>query len=97
MLKEQLDFLYAQKDHLTVTTKDGMSISGKEFFDGIESGKVKIGRYRVKRETKSNRMQLLIRPYVKTAIKKEAELQGISMNELANRIFEDYLNRKERK
>ena len=41
-------------------------------------------------------MQLLVRPVLKEAIKQEAEAQGLSMNELANTIFEEYLERKGR-
>ena len=50
--------------------------------------------YKLVKENKSERMQLLVRPVVKEAIKKEAEAQGLSMNELVNGIFEEYLERK---
>ena len=52
--------------------------------------------YKLVKENKSERMQLLVRPVVKEAIKKEAEAQGLSMNELVNGIFEEYLERKGR-
>ena len=50
--------------------------------------------YRLVKENKSDRMQLLVRPALKEAIKQEAEAQGVSMNDLVNRIFEEYLERK---
>lgn len=52
--------------------------------------------YKLVRENKSERMQLLVRPALKKAIKQEAEAQGLSMNELVNTIFEKYLERKEK-
>lgn len=50
--------------------------------------------YKLVKENKSERMQLLIRPTIKDAIKAEAEALGLSMNDLVNSIFEDYLERK---
>lgn len=50
--------------------------------------------YRLARENKSERMQLLVRPSLKAAIRKEAAAQGLSMNDLINNIFEEYLERK---
>ncbi len=50
--------------------------------------------YKLVKENKSARMQLLIRPTLKDAIKKEADAQGLSMNDLVNNIFEEYLERK---
>lgn len=49
--------------------------------------------YKLIREYKSERMQLLVRPTLKEAMKKEAKKQGLSMNDLANTIFEEYLER----
>ena len=46
------------------------------------------------KENKSERMQLLIRPALKDAIRAEAEAQGLSMNDLVNNIFEEYIERK---
>lgn len=48
--------------------------------------------YMLVKENKSERMQLLVRPTLKEAIKKEAQAQGISMNDLINNIFEEYLD-----
>ena len=52
--------------------------------------------YKLVKENKSERMQLLIRPTLKEAIKAEAEAQGLSMNDLVNNIFEEHLERKGR-
>lgn len=48
-------------------------------------------KYLVPREYKSERMQLLVRPTTKKALKELAEENGISVNELINIIFEEYL------
>ena len=50
--------------------------------------------YKLVKENKSERMQLLIRPSLKEAIRKEAAAQGLSMNDLINTIFEDYIGRQ---
>lgn len=51
--------------------------------------------YVLKRESKSERMQLLVRPTTKQALKKLAEDKGgISVNDLANTIFEEYIERQ---
>ena len=50
--------------------------------------------YKLVKENKSQRMQLLVRPALKDAIRAEAEAQGLSMNDLVNNIFEEYLERK---
>ena len=50
--------------------------------------------YKLVKESKSERMQLLVSKTLKDAIKQEAKAQGLSMNELANAIFEEYLERK---
>ena len=49
--------------------------------------------YRLEKETKSVRLQLLVRPGTKEAIKDLAEQQGLSMNDLVNTILEEYLER----
>lgn len=46
------------------------------------------------REKKSDRLQLLIRPTSKEAVKKEAQAQGVSMNDLINQIIDEYIERK---
>lgn len=50
--------------------------------------------YKLVKENKSQRMQLLVRPTLKDAIKAEADAQGLSMNDLVNNIFEEYLERQ---
>lgn len=50
--------------------------------------------YKLVKENKSQHMHLLVRPAIKNAIKAEAEAQGLSMNDLANTIFEEYLKRR---
>lgn len=57
------------------------------------SGEVPKG-YKLVKENKSERMHLLVRPALKEAIKEEAEAQGLSMNDLVNNIFEEYIERK---
>lgn len=49
--------------------------------------------YRLVKETKSKRMQLLVRPSTQDALKKAAAREGISVNDLANRIFEEYIEK----
>lgn len=48
----------------------------------------KIPAQETQQETKSDRLQLLIRPSVNKALAKEAKRQRISKNELINRILE---------
>ena len=50
--------------------------------------------YRLQREYKSERMQLLIRPSTKQVIKKQAAAQGISMNDLVCKILDEYAERQ---
>ena len=47
--------------------------------------------YRLQREYKSERMQLLIRPTTKKMIKQRAAVLGISMNDLINQILDEYV------
>ena len=47
--------------------------------------------YKLIKESKSVRMTILIRPTVKTALKKSADSQGLSMNDLINQLIESYL------
>lgn len=50
--------------------------------------------YRLEKEYKSERMQLLVRPTTKEAIKKAAAAQGLSMNDLVNQILDEYAERQ---
>lgn len=46
-------------------------------------------------EIKTERMQLLVKPSIKKAIKELSAKRELSMNELINQIFEEYLERQE--
>jgi hypothetical protein len=46
--------------------------------------------YRLEKELKSERLQLLIRPTTKQALKDKAAKEGVSVNDLINRILDDY-------
>lgn len=48
--------------------------------------------YKLVKEGKSARMQLLVTPTISSGLKSAAAVQGISLNELCNKIFEEYLN-----
>lgn len=50
--------------------------------------------YRLAKEYKSERMQLLVRPTTKDTIKKLAAAEGLSMNDLVNRILDEYAERQ---
>ena len=47
--------------------------------------------YRLAPEFKSERIQLLVTPETKAAIKQAAAAEGVSMNELINRILDEYI------
>ena len=49
--------------------------------------------YRIVKENKTERMQFLVRPTAKNYLQEQAKEQGISVNELVNNIFEDYMER----
>lgn len=46
--------------------------------------------YRLEKEYKSERMQLLVRPTTKETLKKAAAAKGVSMNDLVNTILDEY-------
>lgn len=50
--------------------------------------------YKLTKENKSERMQLLVRPTTKAAIKQAAAAQGVSMNDLINQILDEYTERQ---
>lgn len=50
--------------------------------------------YKLVKENKSERLQLLIRPTLKEAAKQEAAARGVSVNDLINSILEEYMERK---
>lgn len=51
---------------------------------------IRSGSYRLVREAKSVRMHLLVRPKTKEALTLIAKGAGISVNELINRILENF-------
>lgn len=51
--------------------------------------------YRLVRERKTARLQLLVREAIKDNLRKEAAALGVSMNDLCNDIFEAYFKGKE--
>ena len=50
--------------------------------------------YRLVPEQKSERLQLLVRPATKAALRKLSQEQGVSMNELASQILEAYIEER---
>lgn len=56
----------------------------------METFKIPAG-YRLVREGKSKRMQLLVTPTTASELRAVADREGLSLNELCNRIFETYL------
>ena len=61
----------------------------------VNGGQIPPG-YRLVREQKSARIQLLTYPNTKETLRREAFEQGISLNELINNIFDEYLGRGNR-
>lgn len=49
--------------------------------------------YRLAKEIKSARMQLLVRPNTKETLRRAAAAQGLSLNELVNQILDEYAER----
>lgn len=56
---------------------------------------IRSGKYKLVPETKSERIQLLVRPYTKTALTAIAADAELSINELINRILEDFINKED--
>lgn len=52
---------------------------------------IRSGNWKLVREAKSERMQLLIRPTTKEALTAIANKSEISVNELVNRILESFI------
>jgi hypothetical protein len=50
--------------------------------------------YRLLRESKNEHLQLLVRHTTKDGLKKVAANKGTSVNALANKLFEDYLEKE---
>lgn len=58
----------------------------------VNGGQIPPG-YKLVRENKSARLQLLTYPDTKEKLRREAFEQGISLNELINNIFDEYLRK----
>ena len=52
--------------------------------------------YVIAKAPRSSRMQLLVRPELKEELAKQAQAQGVSVNDLCNTIFDNYLESIER-
>ena len=52
---------------------------------------IRSGLWKLVREAKSERLQLLVRPTTKDALTEIAKEAGISVNELVNRILENFI------
>lgn len=50
--------------------------------------------YRLVRESKSKRLQLLVTPTTAANLKTAAALEGVSLNEICNRAFEEFLRKE---
>lgn len=50
----------------------------------------------IRRESKSKRLQLLIRPSLSIKLREIASSQGISLNELIHTVLDDYTKRREK-
>lgn len=50
--------------------------------------------YKLVKESKSARTQILLRPATKEALREAAEEQGISLNELINTVLDSYIEGK---
>lgn len=84
----------AKKDFKKNTAELFISTAEPEEVKPQASGQDIPKGYMLVKEKKSERMQLLVRPTLKEAIKKEAKAQGVSMNDLINNIFEEYLDER---
>lgn len=90
----------AKKDFKKNTAEMFISVPGKEEQrtdkKEVPEGFIIPKGYRLERETKSVRLQLLVRPATKEAIKDLAAAQGLSMNDLINSILEEYIERSDK-
>lgn len=82
----------AKKKDFTTPTSAFISIPEEKPAVTADNFEVPEG-YRLVRESKSQRLQLLVTPTLAANMKTAAVMAGISLNELCNRIFEEYLNR----
>jgi predicted HicB family RNase H-like nuclease len=67
----------------------------KKNFENIDKGDIMLKEIQKEsRETKSRAFTLLLKPSIYQSLKAEAQSKGMSFNEIANRLFEQYINRK---
>lgn len=78
-----------KKKDFTTPTEAFISVPEEKPVE-MEPFKIPAG-YRLVRESKSQRLQLLVTPTVAAELRAAAEKEGWSLNELCNRIFEAYL------
>ena len=77
---------------LTYIYKQITNPKGKEVPEPMATDQMNIpGGYRLAPEPKSERVQLLIRPSIKDALKKKADTEKVSLNECINRVLEEYV------
>ncbi len=78
----------------------GFFVSGNSTVEASDDSKIDLSKYevpegyRLVKESKSKRVQLLVTPATEAALKTKAKLMDISLNELCNRIIEDYLRKE---
>ncbi len=83
-----------QKKKSFKTPADVFLESDQEQITAKEAEKTVIPKgYKLVKETKSQRLQLLVRPTIKESLKELAGKKNISVNDLSNTIFEEYLER----
>ena len=75
--------------------KDTASLFLSEAPEPEQTGQEVPRGYKLVKESKSGRINLLVRPSTKEALKEEADRRGISTNELINKILEDYIEDQE--
>lgn len=79
---------------LTAEPEEVLELSGTTpAADPGESLQIPDG-YKLVPETKSERLQLLLKPSIKKGLQKAAHEEYTSMNDLANDIFAEYLERR---
>lgn len=89
----QADLLIGKKEEIEKKEVEEGTPENPEILKELKTGKVPKG-YKVNPlyiETKSQRVQILARPSTMQQIKKIAKKNKISMNELINRILEEYI------
>lgn len=84
------------EDFFTQPEKKAQEDAAIEYRSAEELQKQLPPGFKIVKENKTRRMQFLVRPTTYEGLKKQADKQGISINELVNSIFEDYIERTEK-